>query len=121
LLRYGKDLGHLAEVLRGGGEEEFVICTARTAQSWPTETKHPLEVGEEHLDLLPQLHQQKEWTISSGDLIERTRCVACHKPLPEGHFKFCGSICAGAHQMRLHRVRSAREETALDMAIRSPI
>ena len=30
LLRCGKDLGQFAEVLGGGGEEEFVICTAWT-------------------------------------------------------------------------------------------
>ena len=28
LLRCGKDLGQFPEVLSGGGEEEFVICTA---------------------------------------------------------------------------------------------
>lgn len=63
---------------------------------------------------------QPEWTISSGDLIERTRCAACHKPLPEGHHKFCGTICAKAHQLRLHRLRHATEATAADLAIRSP-
>jgi hypothetical protein len=43
---------------------------------------------------------QLEWTIEAGTLIERTRCVHCHKPLPEGHFKFCGEICGAASRMR---------------------
>ena len=36
---------------------------------------------------------QPEWTIKAGTLIARTRCVRCHGPLPEGHFKFCSRIC----------------------------
>ncbi len=52
-LRCSKGLGQLAEVLGGGSEEKFVIGTARSAQSEPVEAEDPLEMGEEHLDLLP--------------------------------------------------------------------
>jgi hypothetical protein len=46
---------------------------------------------------------QLEWTIEAGTLIERTRCVHCHKPLPEGHFKFCSHHCNSVHHHRLAR------------------
>src|SRR5690606_11006107 len=28
---------------------------------------------------------QLEWSIQAGTLIERSRCIRCHGPLPEGH------------------------------------
>lgn len=61
---------------------------------------------------------QPEWTIHAGTLIERTRCVRCHAPLPEGHFKFCSSLCASTHRKRLVEIQEADEERALDLVIR---
>lgn len=61
---------------------------------------------------------QVEWTISSGDLIERTRCAECHKPLLEGRPKFCSAGCNRVFHLRLLRRRQAQEEAALDLAIR---
>ena len=61
---------------------------------------------------------QPEWTIPANTLIERTRCVRCHKPLPEGHHKFCGVLCASAHGKRLASIREADEARAVLMAIR---
>ena len=56
MLRCGKDFRQFPEVLGGGGEEEFVARAAWTAQSETSETEDAFEVGEEHLDLLPELH-----------------------------------------------------------------
>ena len=44
LLRCRKNLGQFAEVLGGGGEEEFVICAPWSAQSETVEAKDPLEM-----------------------------------------------------------------------------
>lgn len=52
---------------------------------------------------------QREWTLSPGLLIERTRCVRCHGKLPEGHFKFCSELCGNAHRLRLLRLREMNE------------
>lgn len=60
---------------------------------------------------------QREWTVEAGTLIERTRCARCHKPLPEGHFKFCSRICNTSHANRMHRFREADEKTAIHMAV----
>jgi predicted nucleic acid-binding Zn ribbon protein len=38
----------------------------------------------------------------------RERCVRCAKPLPEGHFKYCGKVCAQAAKVDAHR-RADRE------------
>ncbi|WP_313349942.1 hypothetical protein [Paracoccus sp. (in: a-proteobacteria)] len=62
---------------------------------------------------------QPEWTIHAGTLIERTRCVRCHAPLPEGHFKYCGSNCRVGHWMWMSRRKEAAGDTAVMMAIRS--
>jgi hypothetical protein len=60
---------------------------------------------------------QLEWTIESGSLIQRTRCVRCHKPLPEGHFKFCSDQCCGVHHQRLaHRHQMTEEQVAASVA-----
>jgi hypothetical protein len=60
---------------------------------------------------------QPEWTIEAGTLIERTRCARCHKPLPEGHYKFCGSTCKRNHHSQLARKRNANEDAAVHMAV----
>lgn len=60
---------------------------------------------------------QREWTVEAGTLIERTRCARCHKPLPEGHHKFCSRLCSTSHASRLSRLRQADEDTAVQMAV----
>ncbi|WP_313353212.1 hypothetical protein [Paracoccus sp. (in: a-proteobacteria)] len=62
---------------------------------------------------------QPEWTIEAGTLIERTRCVRCHAPLPEGHFKFCSRLCNTSHASWLARMRQASEDQAVYMAVNS--
>src|SRR4051794_32548524 len=52
-LRDRDQLGELAEVLGGGGEEELVLGTIRAPQAQAVELQDTLEVGEQHLDLLP--------------------------------------------------------------------
>lgn len=61
---------------------------------------------------------QPEWTINAGTLIERTLCIRCHNQLPEGHFKFCGRLCAQAHAAHIGRLKQASEAEAADMATR---
>lgn len=62
---------------------------------------------------------QPEWTIHAGTLIERTRCIRCHGPLPEGHHKFCDGLCAASHQQRLRRLKEASEDLTVSLATRS--
>lgn len=62
---------------------------------------------------------QPEHVIQPGVLIERTRCVRCHTPLPEGHFKFCGRLCANAYGQRARQLRDAAESTVIWIATRS--
>jgi hypothetical protein len=62
---------------------------------------------------------QREWVVAEGLLIERTRCVRCHKPLPEGHHKFCNELCARAYIKRVSRRRLSNETSAIRMAVRS--
>ena len=57
LLRCRKNLSQFAEVLGGGGEEEFVICTAWAASSQSSQPENAFEVGKEHFDLFPELHR----------------------------------------------------------------
>jgi hypothetical protein len=40
---------------------------------------------------------QPEWTQPGALPIERERCIRCRKPLPEGHWKFCSTVCGSAH------------------------
>lgn len=60
---------------------------------------------------------QPEWAIEAGTLIERTRCVRCHAPLPEGHYKFCSRLCNTSHAAFMHRKRQASEDQAVWLAI----
>lgn len=52
---------------------------------------------------------QPEWTQDGHAPVERFYCAnpKCHKPLPEGHYKFCSRICAtvvtGARYQLSHR------------------
>ncbi|MEF9604351.1 hypothetical protein O4J55_19200 [Paracoccus sp. PXZ] len=61
---------------------------------------------------------QPEWTIHAGMLIERTRCARCHGPLPEGHHKFCGTVCAASYNQRLATRKRAQGEKAVMLATR---
>ena len=61
---------------------------------------------------------QLEWTVEAGTLIERTRCIRCHAPLPEGHHKFCGELCANAHNKNINRMRAGSEDLAVHIATR---
>jgi len=61
---------------------------------------------------------QPEWTIEAGTLIERTRCVRCHGPLPEGHYKFCSRLCNTSHARDMWAIRHASEEQAIRMAVK---
>ncbi len=61
---------------------------------------------------------QPEWTIPANTLIERTRCVRCHKPLPEGHHKFCSQLCVSGHFKKMQVRMEATEEKAYDLAAR---
>jgi hypothetical protein len=56
-LRCGKDLGQFAEVLGGGGEQEFIVGATSAASSEASEAKNALEMGKQHLDLLSELHR----------------------------------------------------------------
>lgn len=60
---------------------------------------------------------QPEHVIAAGMLIERTRCVKCHKPLPEGNFKYCSRLCGQAHAKRAETLRNANEDRAIWAAI----
>ena len=60
---------------------------------------------------------QQEWTLGVGNMVERSVCVRCYKPLPEGHRKFCSSLCKSVHADRMMRLRRASEDTAIKMAI----
>ena len=59
LLMSRKELGQFAEVLGGISEEKFVNCATWSTSSEPVQAKDPFEVGEEHFDLLPQLHRDQ--------------------------------------------------------------
>lgn len=61
---------------------------------------------------------QPEWTIEQGTLIERTRCARCHKPLPEGHYKFCGRLCSTTYNSWLADLRRADETNVIRIAAR---
>lgn len=51
---------------------------------------------------------QPEWTQDGALPIERERCVRCRKPLPDGHWKFCGRVCSDAyHDARANAWRAA--------------
>lgn len=55
---------------------------------------------------------QPEWAQSgAGGVIERTRCIHCHKPLPrdENRRKFCSDHCASVHVIRVNSIRRADE------------
>lgn len=61
---------------------------------------------------------QPEWAINTGPMIERTMCVRCKVPLPEGHFKFCGPLCASAHFSVMESRKNATEDEAYDRVVK---
>lgn len=61
---------------------------------------------------------QPEWTVEAGTLIERTRCARCHKPLPEGHYKFCSRLCNISHARDMSVIRHASEDQAIQLAVK---
>lgn len=58
---------------------------------------------------------QPEHVIAAGTLIQRTRCIKCHGPLPEGHFKYCGRLCAQSHFKQMENLRDGNEDTVIRM------
>jgi hypothetical protein len=61
---------------------------------------------------------QPEWAQQgAGALIERTRCVHCHKPLEGIQRKFCSGLCCGAHRARLNAIISKVDGAAYDYVV----
>ena len=60
-------LGHLAEVLSGGGEEELVSCAVWTSQAQAIHPEDALEVREQHFDLLA-LTARDQIGVGRGDI-----------------------------------------------------
>lgn len=56
---------------------------------------------------------QMEFTCEGLSPVERTRCVRCHAPLPEGHRKFCSLLCAQAYLAHIYRISRTKEEIAV--------
>jgi hypothetical protein len=61
---------------------------------------------------------QLEWTIEAGTLIERSTCARCHKPLPEGHRKFCSEMCKHSHYHHIGFLKEANEDRVVMSAVR---
>ncbi len=65
---HGDQLGHLAEVLGGGcEEEELVSCAVWTSQAQAIHSEDALEMGEQHLDLLA-LAARDQIGVGRGDI-----------------------------------------------------
>lgn len=64
---------------------------------------------------------QPEYT-QEGVIAElRENCLRCRAPLPEGHWKFCSSLCANAHKQSLMRARRSEELAAYRYARRAAL
>jgi predicted nucleic acid-binding Zn ribbon protein len=59
---------------------------------------------------------QPEWTQYGILAIERTTCIRCKAPLPEGHWKYCSMLCAQADKQARLRARRAEEMLAYQRA-----
>ena len=70
-----EELGELPEVLGGGGEEEFVVGAAWAAQSESAQSEDALEMGEEHLDLFPELAGERV-LVCFGDVARLRALIA---------------------------------------------
>lgn len=64
---HGDQLGQLAEVLGGGGEEELVSCAVGTSQAQAIHPEDALEAREQHFDLLP-LAARDQIGVGRGDI-----------------------------------------------------
>lgn len=53
----------------------------------------------------------------AGALIERTRCIRCHGPLPEGHFKFCDRLCGQSHREIIVHRQTLAENRVIDTVV----
>lgn len=60
---------------------------------------------------------QPEWTTEGFAPIQRTRCVRCRTPLPEGHTKFCSQLCGQAHFDNQSRILAAAEGEAYFLVV----
>lgn len=60
---------------------------------------------------------QPEWTTEGFAPIQRTRCVRCHTPLPEGHTKFCSQLCGQAHFDNQVRIEAAAAGEAYELVV----
>lgn len=61
---------------------------------------------------------QPEYTQEGHVPADRTRCIRCNRPLEGYQRKFCGSLCANAHNMALASVRAAEDAEAYDKLVR---
>lgn len=61
---------------------------------------------------------QRDWAVSTGPMIERSRCARCGNPIPEGNFKFCSKLCGQAHALHFYSLRHAVEVSAYDKAVK---
>lgn len=124
----------VAEILKGGDPTPFAfeascrhgirsrLCL--DGWKWAEADGTAGEIVAEALRLIgarrpPWAEGQPEWTQNgAGALIERTRCINCHGPLPADHTKFCGQLCASAHHARWNRRKEASEDAAYALATR---
>ena len=58
---------------------------------------------------------QPEWTQDGFSPTPRIWCVRCRTRLPEGHWKFCGHLCAQAHFDNQARIQASAEGEAYDL------
>jgi hypothetical protein len=69
---------------------------------------------------------QPEYTQQAVLPLERTHCVRCAKPLPEGHSKYCSGLCLRAHRLvtaeRLNRdeINAKQQASRIAWAERQP-
>lgn len=59
---------------------------------------------------------QPEYTQDGVVVFERTRCIRCGWKLPEGHHKYCSSICAKNHHAAMSRLH---EREAMNARVRA--
>lgn len=71
---HGDQLGHLAEVLGGGGEEELISCAVWTSQAQAIHSEDALEVREQHFDLL-SLAARDQIGVGRGDIAGQISCT----------------------------------------------
>lgn len=62
---------------------------------------------------------QPEWTQDGVLRVERENCIRCRGPLPEGHYKYCSSMCGSADRSDIARRTDADAENAKIRAYRA--